>query len=313
MPNVRSRCLATIVKLLAIASPSQLQTVLVDLPISSFIAGLMSGRDTKAQAVAIQMAEILMSKLPAIFAGFFVKEGVAHALERLSSVPAAPAASVGLGGGAVQSGNASTVSAAAVDRVSAAASHGRRSSVGGGRHELPPPSPPVTRSRRSSRAEAVSSLVLRHVNRAVAELVRPADCPASYRHTARLACIGQTEACHSPTAGACRFLRQPSTCILSQGKDVQNKEEPREQPTSPAAAPAVLERPTGIESMRSGSFTLKSAVARRAAAFREQHFSGNGAGCAAVGMESEGLQQLKQLCDKLSKDDTCITKVLEVS
>jgi hypothetical protein len=141
MPTVRSRCLATIVKLLAIGSPSQLQTVLADLPISSFVAGLLCGRDIKAQAAAIQMAEILMAKLPQIFAGFFVKEGVAHALEQLAaSSPAAAGA------------RAAAVAAAAAEEGGGG---GRRSSGAGPSAELPPPSPPITRSRRSSRADQV--------------------------------------------------------------------------------------------------------------------------------------------------------------
>jgi E3 ubiquitin-protein ligase TRIP12 len=69
VPNVRSRCLSTIVKLIAVGSPAQLETVLADLPISSFVASLLGGRDVKAQAAAIQMAEILMAKLPNIFTG----------------------------------------------------------------------------------------------------------------------------------------------------------------------------------------------------------------------------------------------------
>lgn len=149
MPNVRSRCLAIVVKLLAVASPSQLQTVLADLPISSFVAGLLTSRDTRAQAVAIQMGEILMSKLPQIFAGFFVKEGVAHALERLASAA-----------GAGTSGRVSDPDVPVAAAGTASAAGGRRSSSGGGpvsRSDLPPPSPPVTRSRRSSRADSVSA------------------------------------------------------------------------------------------------------------------------------------------------------------
>lgn len=140
MPTVRSRCLATVVKLLALGAPSQLQAVLAELPISSFVAGLLCGRDIKAQAAAIQMAEILMAKLPQIFAGFFVKEGVAHALEQLaSSLPAAAGARA-----------AAAVAAAAEE------GGGRRSSSGAGPSaDLPPPSPPITRSRRSSKADQV--------------------------------------------------------------------------------------------------------------------------------------------------------------
>lgn len=139
VPDVRARCLATVVKLLAVAAPSHLQVVLADLPVSSFVAGLLLGRDVKAQAAALQLAEILMAKLPDIFAACFVKEGVAHALEQLATAAATstPGGIVGAGG----------VSDAPVPR--------RSFSSGFARGELPPPSPPLTRSRRSSRADAV--------------------------------------------------------------------------------------------------------------------------------------------------------------
>jgi hypothetical protein len=52
-------------------------------------------------------------------------------------------------------------------------------------------------------------------------------------------------------------------------------------------------------------------VARRAAAFKQQHFKVDGPG-AAAGLESEGLQELRQLCDQLAKDDTCVPALLEV-
>jgi hypothetical protein len=53
---------------------------LKDLPISSFVASLMSARDTRCNAAAIQMAEILMQKLPGVFtnresAGVVVVQG----------------------------------------------------------------------------------------------------------------------------------------------------------------------------------------------------------------------------------------------
>jgi E3 ubiquitin-protein ligase TRIP12 len=108
--------------------------VLADLPISSFVAGLLTSRDVKAQAAAIQMAEILMTKLPEVFAGFFVKEGVAHALEQLAA-------------------GAGEEAGAAVDAGARAAGEGRRASGSGA--GLPPPSPPITRSRRSSKADQV--------------------------------------------------------------------------------------------------------------------------------------------------------------
>lgn len=155
MACVRARCLATITKLLAVGSPQQLQQVLADLPISSFVAGLLTSRDIKAQAAAIQMAEILMAKLPQVFAGFFVKEGVAHALELLAAsatedgAPAAAGAASDAGAG----GAAAAAGGAAAAAAGGSAGDGRRPSGSGA--GLPPPSPPLTRSRRSSKADQV--------------------------------------------------------------------------------------------------------------------------------------------------------------
>lgn len=148
VPCVRARCLGIIARLLAAGSPKQLQVVLADLPISSFVAGLLTSRELKAQAAAMQMAEILMAKLPNVFAGFFVREGVAHALEQLAVTAGEEAGPSGGGAGTATaaSGLRSTLFAAAFER--------RASGCGSG---LPPPSPPVTRSRRSSRADQVSA------------------------------------------------------------------------------------------------------------------------------------------------------------
>jgi hypothetical protein len=66
-----------------------------------------------------------------------------------------------------------------------------------------------------------------------------------------------------------------------------------------------------VESLRTPSLSLRDAVARRAAAFKQQHFKAGGPGAAAA-LESEGLQQLRQLCDRLEKDDACVPALLEV-
>ena len=88
---MRTQCLATITKILHFSDPQALGKELTDLPISSFIASLLSQRDSATVAKALQLAEILMHKLPAIFSKHFLKEGVVHAIEQLagSAPPAA--------------------------------------------------------------------------------------------------------------------------------------------------------------------------------------------------------------------------------
>lgn len=60
LPGVRHRCLATIVKTLYFSTPQQLEAALADLPISSFIASLLGGRDAKAQAYALQVRSLVV-------------------------------------------------------------------------------------------------------------------------------------------------------------------------------------------------------------------------------------------------------------
>lgn len=83
--QVRSQCLATITKILHFSEFKALGEALTDLPISSFIAGLLSQKDSAIVAKALQLAEILMHKLPAIFSKHFLKEGVVHAIEQLAA------------------------------------------------------------------------------------------------------------------------------------------------------------------------------------------------------------------------------------
>ncbi len=83
--QVRNQCLATITKILHFSEPKALGEELGDLPISSFIAGLLTQKDSTIVAKALQLAEILMHKLPGIFSKYFLKEGVVHAIDQLAA------------------------------------------------------------------------------------------------------------------------------------------------------------------------------------------------------------------------------------
>ncbi len=115
LPQLRHRCLASLVRMLYFASPELLAELLKDVPISSFIAGILLGRDVRSAAYAMQMAELLMQKLPGTFAAHFVKEGVAHALAQLSGAGGAAAGGAAAGGGV-------GVSAVGSEQVAAASS-----------------------------------------------------------------------------------------------------------------------------------------------------------------------------------------------
>jgi E3 ubiquitin-protein ligase TRIP12 len=83
-------------KLLYHTSAPTLSRLLLDLPISSLVARLLRSEDPAIAAEGMQMAEILMEKLPVEYSRYFLKEGVVHAMEELAAtaveVPVVPAA-----------------------------------------------------------------------------------------------------------------------------------------------------------------------------------------------------------------------------
>eukprot|EP00898_Chlorokybus_atmophyticus_P003350 jgi/Chlat1/4015/Chrsp26S04084 len=85
-PAVRHKCLSALHKLLYFATPEMLQQSAVqDSPIASFISSLVLSKDATAAACGVQFAELLMEKLPKLFAKPFVREGVVHALDTLAA------------------------------------------------------------------------------------------------------------------------------------------------------------------------------------------------------------------------------------
>lgn len=57
------------------ASPELLTNVLKNQPVSSHLAAMMSSTDLKVVVGALQMADILMQKLPDVFGVFFRRQG----------------------------------------------------------------------------------------------------------------------------------------------------------------------------------------------------------------------------------------------
>ncbi|XP_070537941.1 E3 ubiquitin-protein ligase TRIP12-like isoform X2 [Ptychodera flava] len=83
-PAVRHKCLRAILRMIYFSSPDLLKKVLKSHDVSSHIASMMSSQDLKVVVGAIQMAEILMQKLPDIFHVYFRREGVMHQVKNLA-------------------------------------------------------------------------------------------------------------------------------------------------------------------------------------------------------------------------------------
>ncbi|KAJ4846178.1 E3 ubiquitin-protein ligase upl3 [Turnera subulata] len=80
---VRHKCLSVIGKLMYFSTPEMIQSLLSVTNISSFLAGVLAWKDPPVLFPSLQIAEILMDKLPGTFSKMFVREGVVHAIDQL--------------------------------------------------------------------------------------------------------------------------------------------------------------------------------------------------------------------------------------
>ncbi|XP_031342168.1 E3 ubiquitin-protein ligase TRIP12-like isoform X1 [Photinus pyralis] len=83
-PAVRCKCLKALLRMVYYASPELLKEVLKNQIVSSHIAGMMASSDLRIVVGALQMAEILMNKLPEVFGVHFRREGVMHQITQLA-------------------------------------------------------------------------------------------------------------------------------------------------------------------------------------------------------------------------------------
>lgn len=88
-PSVRYKCLRALLRMVYFASADLLKDVLKNQLVSSHIAGMMASNDLRIVSGALQMAEILMQKLPEVFGVHFRREGVMHQINLLAD-PAIP-------------------------------------------------------------------------------------------------------------------------------------------------------------------------------------------------------------------------------
>ncbi|KAL8242366.1 hypothetical protein R6Q59_012668 [Mikania micrantha] len=81
---VRHKCLLVIGKLMYFSTADMIQSLLGVANISSFLAGVLAWKDPQVLVPSLQIAEILMEKLPETFSKMFVREGVVHAIDTLA-------------------------------------------------------------------------------------------------------------------------------------------------------------------------------------------------------------------------------------
>ncbi|KAL0348497.1 UNVERIFIED_CONTAM: E3 ubiquitin-protein ligase UPL3, partial [Sesamum angustifolium] len=80
---VRHKCLSVIGKLMYFSPAEMIQSLINVTNISSFLAGVLAWKDPQVLVPALQIAEILMEKLPGVFSKMFVREGGVHAVDAL--------------------------------------------------------------------------------------------------------------------------------------------------------------------------------------------------------------------------------------
>ncbi|KAM9481028.1 E3 ubiquitin-protein ligase TRIP12 isoform 1-T6 [Clarias gariepinus] len=83
-PAVRHKCLRAILRIIYFSDSELLKDVLRNHAVSSHIASMLSSQDLKIVVGSLQMAEILMQKLPDVFSVYFRREGVMHQVKNLA-------------------------------------------------------------------------------------------------------------------------------------------------------------------------------------------------------------------------------------
>ena len=86
-PAVRCKCLKALLRMVHFASADLLKEVLRNQVVSSHLAGMLASQDLRIVVGALQMAYILMEKLPAEFGVHFRREGVMHQIRHLADTP----------------------------------------------------------------------------------------------------------------------------------------------------------------------------------------------------------------------------------
>ncbi|GFT83092.1 e3 ubiquitin-protein ligase TRIP12 [Nephila pilipes] len=84
--NVKHKCLRAVLRMVYFAPPEVLHQVLKEQSISRHIASMLATQDFRTVIAALQIAEILMQKLPSEFRVHFIREGVLHEIRVLAKI-----------------------------------------------------------------------------------------------------------------------------------------------------------------------------------------------------------------------------------
>lgn len=83
-PSVRHKCLRGLLRIIYYSPPDLLRCVLKNQAVSRHIAAMLASPDLRIVVGAIQMANILMEKMPDVFCVYFRREGVLHQIKKLT-------------------------------------------------------------------------------------------------------------------------------------------------------------------------------------------------------------------------------------
>ncbi|KAK8858675.1 hypothetical protein IAR55_002904 [Kwoniella newhampshirensis] len=85
MSRVRTKVLTGLVKAIAFAEPAELRATLKSVPMASFLCAIISARDNPIFVLhALQIVELLATKLPDVYQASFLREGVVFEIDALA-------------------------------------------------------------------------------------------------------------------------------------------------------------------------------------------------------------------------------------
>ncbi|GHJ87332.1 hypothetical protein NliqN6_3734 [Naganishia liquefaciens] len=83
--KIRTKVLGAILRAIAFCNEEKLHVALKSVPLSSFLSSILSNRDNEAFVLGVlQIVELLLNKMPAIYSRSFHREGVFYEVEKLA-------------------------------------------------------------------------------------------------------------------------------------------------------------------------------------------------------------------------------------